>query len=439
MYCEPEVAEPPTLTVKAEPSALGRSAIRRHRTVRDISHGRDRMPLVDRYSRESNRRTASNSRRRGNSSLDSASRSNTASTNIEAGADFARRAALTDLVYPEASQRVQRRRLRTDGALLRDELHYERPRRRPEDLDAVSELVTSPHPASLGDGSHPGVRSDLRHLNATSNMRASASELLGHPESHPGPDHSPIAPSLRRSPHPSALYPPVGPVPAGSLTSRFAPAHRFDLIEDISLRAFLLRQGYRTNRGISADELSSVGRIERGTAFIPSQDNQGTPRYSLEGTRDHHPSLSPEDDFHRPLLDIMMPDDRLPSLTPPITSIRASTSSFSSNSASYLGAFATASSSTGNLLHAYATVCESTDSEGSTTAEENEHNVQNSYIVNYRLQTPVDGAYLDSRRSSVSLNATELARNRTLSEPGEELLQIQNNLDRLERQVPLEW
>ena len=438
MYCEPEVAEPPTLTIKTEPSALGRSTIRRHRTVRDIAHGRDRVPLVDRYSREPNRRTASNSRRRGNSSLDSTSRSNTVSANIEVG-DFARRAALTDLVYPEASHRVQRRRLRTDGVLHRDELHYERPRRRPEDLDAVSELVTSPHPASLGDESRPGVRSDLRHLNATSNMRASTSELLGHPDSHPGPDHSPIAPSSRRSPQASALYPPLGPVPAGSLTSRFAPAHRFDLIEDISLRAFFLRQGYRTNRGVSADELSSVGRIERGTAFIPSQDNQEASRYSLEGTRDHRRSLSSEDDFHGSLLDILMPDDRLPSQTPPFTSIRASIPSFSSNSASYLGAFATAPSSTGNLLHAYPTICESTDSEGSTTAEENEHNVQNSYVVNYRLQIPEEGAYLHSRRSSVSLNPTELARNRTLSEPGEELLQIQNNLDRLEQQVPLEW
>lgn len=439
MYCEPEVAEPPTLTVKTEPSALGRSTIRRHRTVRDTTHGRDRVPLVDRYSRESNRRTASYFRRRGNSSLDSTSRSNPVTANIEAGVDFARRAALTDLVYPEASRRVQRRRLRTDGVLHRDALHYERPRRRPEDLDAVSEFVTSPHPASFGNGSRPEVRSDLRPLNATSNMGESASELLGHPESHPGPDHSPIAPSSRRSPQASALYPPLGPVPAGSLTSRFAPAHRFDLVEDITLRAFLLRQRYRTNRGVSADELSSVGRIESGTAFIPSQDNQETSRYSLEGTRDHRRSLSSEDDFYGPLLDIMMPDDHLPSLTPPITSIRASISSFSPNSASYLDAFATAPSATGNLLHAYPTICESTDSEGSTTGEENENNAQNSYVVNYRLQIPVDDAYLDSRRSSVSLNPTELARNRTLSDPGEELLRIQNNLDRLERQMSLEW
>ena len=442
MYCEPEVAEPPTLTVKTDPSALGRSPIRRHRTVRDIAHGRDRAPLVDRYSRESDRRTISNSRSRGNSSLDSTRRNNPVPANIEEGVDFARRAALTDLVYPETSQRVgsgHRRRLRTDGALLRDASHYERPRRRLEDLDAISESMASPHPASLRPGRLTGVISDLRHLNATSSMRASTLEVIGHSEPHPGPDHSPVAPFFRRSPNASALHPPLAPVPAGSLTSRFAPAHRFDLMQDISLRAFLLRQRYGTNRGVSPDELSLVGRVEHRAAVISWQDSQETPRYSPEGMRARRRSLSPEDDFHGALHDTVMQDDRLPSPTPPIASIRASASSFSSNSASHLGAFATAPSSRGSLLHAYPTVCENTDSEGYTTAEDNDNNDQNSYIVNYRLRNPMNGADLDSRQSIVSLNATGLARNRFLSEPGRELPQIQNNLDRLERQVPLEW
>lgn len=427
MYCEPEVVEPPTLTVK---TGLSRSTVRRHRTVRDSTRIRDRA-FVDRYSRESDRR--SSSRGHGHSYLDSSRRSNPVPVNVETGVSFTRRAALTDLVSPVASQRVgfgQGRRLRTDVALLRDALHNERPRRRLEGLDTLPELLASPHPASFGAGRRARVRSEPRHQNATTNMSASSSDVMGHPDSHPGSDHSPVAPSLRRSPNASSLYPPLGPVPAGSLTSRFAPAHRFDFMEDISLREFL-RQGYGMNREVSPDRLYSVARGEPRTTLIPWQENQETPRYSLEGIEDRRRSLSPGRYSHRNLLDPMMPDDRLPGLTPSFTSVRASASSLSSNTASYIAP------STSSLLHVYPTVCESTDSEGS--AEDNEYNVQNSYTVNYRIQTPTNGSYLNSRPSRLQMNAAELAGHSIVSEPGQELLQIQNNPDRLERNVPLEW
>lgn len=282
---------------------------------------------------------------------------------------------MTDLVSPVASQRVgfgQGRRLRADFALLRDALNEERPRRRLESLDTDPELLASPQTASFGAGRRARVRSELRHQNTTTNMRASSSDVLGHPDPHPGPDHSPVPPSLRRSPNASSLYPPLGPVPAGSLTSRFAPAHRFDFMENISLREFL-RQGYGMNREVSPDRFHSVVRGEPRTTLIPWQENQETPRYSLEGIEDHRHSLSPGHYSHRNLLDPTMPDDRLPGLTPSFTSVRASASSLSSNPASYLGTITTAPS-TSSLLHVYPTVCESTDSEGS--AEDNEYNVQ---------------------------------------------------------------
>lgn len=350
--------------------------------------------------------------------------------NVETGVSFARRAALTDLVSPVASQRVgfgQGRRLRTDVTLLRDALHNERPRRRLEGLNTVPELLASPHPASLGAGRRARVRSELRHQNATTNMRASSSDVMGHP---PGPDHSLVAPSLRHSPNASSLYPPLGPVPAGSLTSRFAPAHRFDFMEDISLGEFL-RQGYGMNREVSPDRLYSAARGEPRTTLTPWQENQETPRYSLEGIEDRRRSHSPGHYSHRNLLDPMMPDDRLPGLTPSFTSVRASASSLSPNTESYLAP------STSSLLHVYPTVCESTDSEGS--AEDNEYNVQNSYTVNYRIQTSTNGPYLNLRPTRLQLNAAELDGHSVVSEPGQELLQIQNNPDRLERNMPLEW
>lgn len=371
MYCEPEVVEPPTFTVKTDLSALGRSTVRRHRTIRDPTRSRDRA-LVDRYYRESDRRSSSNSRGHGHSYIDSIRRSNPVPLNVETGVSFARRAALTGLASPVASQRVgfgQGRRLRTDVAFPRDVLHNERSRRRLEGLDTVPELLASPHPASFGAGRRARIRSELRHQNGTTNMRASSSNVMGHPDPHPGLDHSPVAPSLRHFPNASSLHPPLGTVPAGSLTSRFAPAHRFDFMEDISLREFL-RQGYGMNREVSPDRLYSVARGEPRSTLILRQENQETPRYSLEGTEDRRRTHSPGHHSHRDTLDHMMPDDRLPGLTPSFTPVRASASSLSSNTASY------PAPSTSSLLHVYPTVCESTDSEGS--AEDNEYNVQNS-------------------------------------------------------------
>lgn len=441
MYCEPKVVESPTLTVKTNISALERSTIRRHRTVRDSTNSRDGGSLVDRHSREFDRRSSSNSRGHGHSHLHSRRRGVPVLATVETGVNFARRAAVTDLVYPVASQRVgfgQGRRLRTDVAFLRDALHHERPRRRLDGMDTVPELLASPHPALSGAGRRAIVNSDLRYQNATPNMRASTSDVLGHSDPYPEPDHSSVAPSLGRSPHASSPFPPIRPVPAESLTARFAPAHRFDVMEDISLREFFLGQGYGMNREVSPDGLPSVVSGERRTPIVPWQENPETPRYSLEGIEHRRRSLSPGHYSHGALPDTMMPDDRLPSLTPSFTSIRASASSFSSHPASYLRTIATAPS-TSSLLHIYPTVCESTDSEGSITAEDNEYNVQNSYVVNYRMQNSTNGAYPNSRQSRVSLNAAELARHSVLSEPGQELLQIQNNLDRLERNVPLEW
>lgn len=336
MYCEQEVVEPPTLTVKTEFSALGRSTVRRHHTVRDSTRSRDRV-FVDRYSRESDRRNSSNSRGQGHSYLDSSRRNLLVPMNVETRVNFVPRAALTDPVYPVASQRVgfgQGRRLRTDVALLSDSLHHDRPRRRLEGLDTAPEVMTTPYPAFLGAGRRTRVRSDLRHTNANPNMRALSSGVLGHPDPSPGPNHSPVVPSLRHSPTASSPSPPLGPVPAGSLTSRFAPAHRFDLMEDISLREFLLRQGYGMSREASSDRLSSVDRVEPRTTLIPWQENQQTPRYNFEGIEDRRRSLSLGHYSHGTSLDPTMPDDRLPSLTPSSTFIRGSASSFSLSSAS---------------------------------------------------------------------------------------------------------
>lgn len=383
MFCELEVLEPPTAKAKTDLAALGRSTIRRHPTVRVSTRSRDRS-LVDRYSRESDRRSSSNSRGRRHSYLDSSRRSNPLPVNIETGASLTRRAALTDVVSPVASQSVgfgQGRRFRTDFALQRDALHNLSPRRRPEGLEPVPELLASPHPASFGAGRRARVRSELRHQSATTTMRASSLDVLGHQDQQPEPDHSPIAPSLRRSPNASSLSPPLGPVSTGSLTSRFSPAHRFDFMEDVSLREFL-RQGYGMNREVSPDMLYSVVRGELRTTLIPWQEHQETPRYSLEGVEEPRRSLSPGHQFHRNLLHPMMPDDRLPGLFPSFTSVRASASSLSSNTASYIGAMTNAPS-TSSLLHVYPTVCESTDSE--EAAEDNEYDDQNSYSVNYRI------------------------------------------------------
>lgn len=129
-----------------------------------------------------------------------------------------------------------------------------------------------PHPIFLGVGRHTHVISDLSSLHTTSVISALALDVLRYPEPHTKPDYSLLTPSLHRLLDAAIFYPLQKHVLIVSLTLWFAPAHRFDWMKDISLRAYLLRQGFETNKGAFLVELYLLSLVEGCTALMPKQD-----------------------------------------------------------------------------------------------------------------------------------------------------------------------
>lgn len=132
--------------------------------------------------------------------------------------------------------------------------------------------MVSPHPVFLGVGRRTRVISDLSSLHASSVIPAPALDVLRYPEPHTKPDYSLSTPFLRHLLDAPIFYPLQEHVFTTSLTLWFAPTRRFDLMKHISLRAYLLRQGFVTNRGAFLIELSLLSLVESCTTLMPEQD-----------------------------------------------------------------------------------------------------------------------------------------------------------------------
>lgn len=423
MFREPETTAPKS-TIKTDPSAPARSAIRRQRTVRYLPHIRDH-PHSSRArthgpSRDAERRSLLEAIRRADSGSRSTRVNDGNALDVEVEADIA---------HAEASQR---RRLES-RALLRDALSYERSGRRTRVPRAtfLHDSMASSRSTLPETGRYSDLRSETRHRN----MGALVSLPLSDEDQTPASEYMPTPPYTSGD-APSGYSPhgPTAPVAIASLTPRFAPAHRFDDTDEILLREYVARRGLDLPRSVDTDELPPLRRMERRSTVEPSRASRDATADNIDGLGDRRRSFSTEEDPWENFVTTITPDERLPSVHSSFTSATASASSLSSNTASSYGTLVTVPSlSTEPLDDSYPTICDNTDSEASGTEDEQYTDLQDANVEDDRLRELNSYSAPRVRQPRTSLGE------RRISEREEELRQIQANLDRLERQVPLEW
>ncbi|MCJ1469896.1 hypothetical protein MMC07_008540 [Pseudocyphellaria aurata] len=423
MFREPETTAPKS-TIKTDSSAPARSAIRRQRTVRYLPHIRDHphssRARIHGPSRDAERRSLLEAIRRADSGIRSTRVNDGNILDVEAEADIA---------HAEASQR---RRLES-RALLRDALSYERSGRRTRIVPRATFLhdnMASSRSALPDTGRYSDLRSETRHRN----MGALVSLPLSDEDQTPASEYMPTPPyTSGGASNGSSPHGPTAPVAIASLTPRFAPAHRFDDTDEILLREFVARRGLDLPRSVDTDELPPLRRMDRRSTVESSRASRAATAENIDGLGDRRRSFSPEEDSWENFVTTITPDERLPSVHSSFTSATASASSLSSNSTSSYGTFVTVPSlSTETLDDSYPTICDNTDSEASGTEEEPYTDLRDVNVEDDRLRE-LTGDSAPVRQPRTSLGE------RRISEREEELRQIQANLDRLERQVPLEW
>lgn len=384
MFREPETAAPKS-TIKTDPSAPARSAIRRQRTVRYLPHIRDHPPSsrarIPGLSREADRRSLLEDIRRADSGI--------------------------RLSYERSGRRtrVPRRTFSHDSMAL--------------------SRAALPETRQYTD-----IRSETRHRNMGALVSVPLSEEVQSPVSEymPTPPYTSGDASSGSSPHG-----PMAPIATASLTPRFAPAHRFDDADEISFREFVATRGLDLPRSVGLDELPPLRRVGRRSTLEPSRASREATTDNVDGLGDRRRSFSPEEDYWENFVTTITPDERLPSVHSSFTSATASASSLSSNSASSYGTLVTApSSSTETQDDSYPTICDNTDSEASGTEDEHYTGVQDTNLEDYRLRELISYSAPPVRPSRMSLGE------RRISEREEDLRQIHANLDRLERHVPQE-
>ena len=340
MYREPEEA-PPKEVIKVDPTASLRSRIRRASTVRLHTHERDQSSASRRRSQQTpnpvvDRRALLNLINRDRENAAAAS-PNVASSGIDRDTDSA------DLARTEASNR---RRFESGRALLRDVLSYERPGHRMRIPRESSLRYEMPPPPELEEINRPESGSATRDAHSVGGLSRS-----------PPPDYMPTPSSdettLRtRSPSgPAARNP--------SLTPRFAPAHRFDDVEQETRHhpsTSVLRPTSRSRNTVgdySNPHSSTPGDSPQSPGWQPAYGSLvPRPRDHIDGLGDRRRSFSPEDENQwETLLTTITPDPRLPSATNSRLPSTAS-SSFTSEAASFPSSNSNSVTSSNTLLTA---------------------------------------------------------------------------------------
>lgn len=223
MYRDPDEVETKQPTVKTDPTAPARSAIRRQRTVRyspntrqpslhtisstsyrpGSSHGRTRA-AADRRS------LLEDIRRREGAPSHSSQHTATEIANLEAALHDYSSARAADMAYSRASQRS---RFESGRAFLRDPLSYERPSERA----TIGRDTTVPEAPETVRARQPGYGGGIVD---------SVGQLDGEAR-NPGQNHWLTPPySSAESPEGSPVHRSILPLDTTSLTPRFAPAHR---------------------------------------------------------------------------------------------------------------------------------------------------------------------------------------------------------------------
>ena len=223
MYPDPDEAETKQPTIKTDPTAPARSAIRRQRTVRYSPN--TRQPSFHTISSTTYRPGSSHGRTRGSSDrrslLEDIRRREGALpnplqhaasevTDLEAALLGNSSARAADIAHNRASQRS---RLESGRALLRDALSYERPGERMR----IARDTTVPEAPETLRPRYRGFEEEL--VNVIDQLEEEARV--------PPRDHWPTPPySPGESSESSPIHRSTPPLGTASLTPRFAPAHR---------------------------------------------------------------------------------------------------------------------------------------------------------------------------------------------------------------------
>lgn len=459
MFCEPDAVDTKA-TVKSDPTAAARSAIRRQRTVRYSPGIRDHQttlsaPLSHSQNRSqgpmrvlADRRSLLEDIRRQDRNANSSIPSPLNTQGVEAEADLA---------HSEASQRS---RLESGRALLRDALSYERPGRR---MRISRQTTFSEAPAATVLWRPIGTQdTDEPH-----SMPRAGETRLPPPRYLPTPPHTSGDTSNR-----SALHDPSLPLGSALLTPRFAPAHRLNgqdearanaVRDEILARlwsrmAEMMDSGERDNiarhaaqiarlRDVDQDELTSEVREleaayldlvetrletmrrvrDHDLAELPRRRRMSRPiqamsrparrhrhQNNLDGLGDRDRSFSPDDAQWETMLATIPPDERVPSAQSSFTSATASSTS-----------------SYGTMLTAPSTDIEACPMEYGDS-EDDTFDVFDAQVAQVESQANRIEA-LSQRLDQQQYQGEYLARRRRMLEQ-EQLQQMEANIHRLERQ-----
>lgn len=467
MFCEPDTLEVKA-TVKADPTAPARSAIRRRRTVRYSPNVRDHQSTLGALQSHSQRRSQSHMRMledRRSLLEDIRRQDRSAASSMNNFTDAQDAEAEADLAHSEASQRS---RLESGRALLRDALSYERPDRR----------LRIPRQASSSEGPAATVlwRTVVAEDLEESQTPARAAEARSPPARYlPTPPHTSGDTS-----NPSILHVPSPLLGTASLTPRFAPAYRLDGEEEAQANAIraevlarlssrmteLMDSGEREHIEGHAAQIARMRDLDENTLTpevreqeaaylelvetrlelmhrVRNYDMAELPRLhqmdrasravsrpvrspfhhqsNLDGLGDRERSLSPDDDQWETMLTTIPPDERVPSVHSSFTSATAA----STRTTPSLGNMATAPSTRSG-----AEVCpvEYDDSEDDSLDAFDAHIAQVESQAN-RIEA------LSRRLDQQQYQDEHLTRRRRMVERERELQQMEDHLHRLGSQI----
>ena len=479
MFCEPDAVDSSKATVKPDPTAPARSAIRRQRTVRYSPNVRDHQSNLSALLSQSRNRSRGPMRvladrrsllediRRQDRSATSSLLNPTDAQDVEAEADLA---------HLEASQRS---RLESGRALLRDALSYERPSRR----------LRIPRPTTFPEASTATV---LWRPVGVEEVEESQNLTRADEARSPPPRYLPTPPYMSGdSSNRSTLNVASPPLGTALLTPGFAPAHRLDSGDEA--RANVVREEVLTRLSSRMDEMMDSGerefiaghatqiarmrdlnqdalttevreqeaaylelvetrlelmrrvrehdfadlsRLRRISHPIEATSGYGQRHHhhhhhhhqyqnDFDGLGDRERSFSPDDDQWETMLTTIPPDARVPSANSSFTSATAASASPSSNPTSSHGTMVTAPSTNTEVE-----VCPAEyDDSGDDSIDAFDMQVAQVERQANRIEA------LSQRLDQQQYRDEHLARHRRMVEREQELQQMEANLHRLERQI----
>lgn len=495
MFVEPEVAE---RHVKADPTAPARSAIRRQRTVRyspntrghqnppSTSLPRRRTSIHGQQRQVDQRRSLLEDIRRRDGEAGQPFSASLRNEILEMRAAITRQQQTGPSAEALRAEASQRSRQESGRAHLRDALSYENPSHRMR-ITRDSTVPDAPEiryrmPTDVGMDFEP-----YRAANATNDRPSTSPGHMPTPpySSEDTSDSSPRIPEIgnatltpgfapahqhhaqaesrtRASFEPSMAFgyqlPSLGDTVARDDDAPSVASHALDAEtnravarnrrarRDLEAEMELLEgRRPRTEARTYDDYMDLAGlprlrRMSRRDAGENANSNQFQPYSShTNGLGDRQRSFSPEDDAWETMLTTIPPDERIPSATSSFTaSATASASSLSSNSASSYGTLVTAPSTSADVEACPGDLSNSDSNSEVSDVEEIEVPVPRPMSGDLLQQSHAHLNRIDAlsrRLVNQRSREGEVARQRRMEQRDRELSVLEENLDRLERQI----